>query len=149
MRVCQLVVVSIFSLAVSSLQSLAQGSDLVGTWTTEATILLETQGGEIVEAPREMSIVIEEVDGQLVRGYRTWMAEAANQPGYVEETPLNEAREPFIGSVTSDGKTIRLVETDDEGMMFCERMGPDEIELTYMEAAPHPVVYSAVFQRKK
>ena len=148
MRVCQLVAVSIFSIAASATPSLAQQSDLVGTWTTETTILLETEG-EIVEAPRMMSFVVEEVDGQLVRGYRTWEAEAANQPGYVGDTPLNEAREPFIGSVTSDGKTIHLVETDDEGMMFCQRMGPDEIELTYMEAAPHPVVYSTILHRKK
>jgi len=148
MRGRQLVAGSISWLAVSAVPSLAQQSDLVGTWRTETTVLLETEGDKIVEAPREMSFVIEEVNGQLVRGYRTWMAEAANQPGYVENVPLNEAREPFIGSVTSDGKTIHLVETDDEGMMFCQRMGPDEIELTYMEAAPHPVVYSAILHRK-
>jgi len=149
MRVCQLFVVSIFSLAVSAAPSLAQNSDLVGTWTTKTKVLLETEGGKIVEAPREMSFVIEKVNGQLVRGYRTWMAKIPNQPGYVGETPLKEAREPFIGSVTSDGKSIRLVETEDNGMLFCERMGPDAIELTYMEAAPHPVVYSTILHRKK
>lgn len=63
--------------------------------------------------------------------------------------PLNEVREPFIGSVTSDGKTIRPVETDDENLMSCQRTGPDEIELTYMEAAPHRVVYSTILHRKK
>jgi len=31
--------------------------------------------------------------------------------------------------------------------MFCERMGADEIELTYMESAPHPVAFSAGFRR--
>ena len=148
MSVCQPFAFAIFSLALGVGQVLAQQSDLVGTWTTETTILLETDG-KIVEAPRELTFVIEEVHGQLVRGYRTWEAEAANQPGYVGNVPLNEAREPFIGSVTSDGKTIHLVETEDEGMMICERTGPDEIEFTYMEAAPHPVAYTAIFHRMK
>ena len=133
-------------LSLGGAEALAQQSDLVGTWTTETTVLLESED-KIVEAPREMSFVIEDVHGQFVRGYRTWKAKAEHQPGYVGDTALEEAREPFIGTVTSDGKSLRLVETEDEGMMFCERTGPDQIELTYMEAAPHPVVYTAVLNR--
>ena len=149
MRVRQLFVVSIFSLAVSAAPALAQKSDLIGTWTAKTTVLLETEGNKVVEAPREITFIIETVDGQLIRGYRRWMAKTPNQPGYVGETALHEAREPFIGSITSDGKHFRLVETEDDGMMFCERMGPDEFELTYLEAAPHAVAYTAVFHRKK
>jgi len=95
-------------LAVSATHALAQASDLIGTWTTETTILLKS-GGEIVEAPRKLSVVIEDVDGKFVRGYRTWQAKAPVKPGYVGDIVLSEAREPFIGTVTADGKSIHLV----------------------------------------
>jgi len=146
MRAHKLAAIVIASISLGGPGALAQESSLVGTWTAETKILLESEGA-LIEAPRQLSFVIEDVDGQFVRGYRTWKAQVENQPGYVGNTPLEEAREPFIGTVSADGKSIRLVEVEDEGMMFCERTGPDEIEFTYMETAPHPVVYTAIFHR--
>ena len=131
-------------------QVLAQQSDLLGSWTAEATTLLEAEE-KLTETPRELTfvhtLVIEAVDGQLVSGYRTWERQTDLPPGYIGDVPLNVAREPFIGTVSSDGKTIRLVETEDEGLIFCERIGADRIELTYMEAAPHALIFTAILER--
>jgi hypothetical protein len=147
MRFFGYLVAAIFAIAVPASPSMAQSSDLVGTWTAETTIILESEG-EIVEVPRVLSIVIESVHGTVVQGARTWKAKTGN-PGYVAEQSVLEAFEPFIGAVSSDGKTLRLVEVDDSGLMFATRIGDDQIDLTYMEAAPHAVAYSAIFHRQK
>ncbi|MCP4381638.1 MAG: hypothetical protein GY798_09530 [Hyphomicrobiales bacterium] len=146
MRIVTTLVAAMFAVAVSASTSSAQTSDLVGTWTAEATIILESDD-EIVEVPRVLSIVIESVHGSVVQGARTWKAETEN-PGYVEEESVLEASEPFIGALSADG-TLRLVEVDDHGLMFATRIGDDQIELTYMESAPHAVAYTAIFHRQK
>ena len=145
MRFRHIMSLGALSLTLCATQASAEQSDLVGTWTTETTILLESEG-KLIEAPRRHTFVIEEVDGQLVRGYRTWAGQA-DEPGYVGDVPQNEAREPFIGTLSSDGQTLYLVETEDEGMIFCERIGADRIEMAYMESAPHAIVFTAVLER--
>ncbi|MCP4381628.1 MAG: hypothetical protein GY798_09475 [Hyphomicrobiales bacterium] len=147
MRIFGTLVAVLFAIAVSASASMAQTSDLVGTWTAETTIILESDD-EIVEVPRVLSIVIESVHGSVVQGARTWKAETDN-PGYVEEESVLEASEPFIGALSADGKTLRLVEVDDHGLMFATRIGDDQIELTYLETAPHAVAYTAIFDRQK
>ncbi|WP_372574775.1 hypothetical protein [Ruegeria jejuensis] len=127
----------------------AQAQDsqsFVGTWTGETTILLDT-GKKIIEAPRQQSIIITEADGNLLRGYRTWSALEEDQQGFVGSVPTSDAQEPFIGVIMSNGTTIRMVETEDGGLMFCELISPDQIEMTYMEAAPHAVIYTTVYKK--
>ena len=77
-------------------------------------------------------------------GYRTWAE--VDEPGNVEEDLVLEATEPFIGALSMDGRTLRLVEVDDDGLMFVSRVGDDALEFTDMEAAPHPIVYTAIFR---
>ncbi|MEM7024228.1 MAG: hypothetical protein AAF637_16815 [Pseudomonadota bacterium] len=124
----------------------AQQSEFLGTWSAEIEILLVADG-EVAEVPRVMSIVVEEVDGSHVRGYRQWEA-LTDVPGNVGGESTLIAAEPFIGAIDSDGVTLHLVEIEDSGMMFAELLGPDELEFTYMEAAPHAVVYTAILQRQ-
>lgn len=121
--------------------------DLAGTWVGETVIMLESEG-EIVAAPRIHTIVIEEVDGNLVHGFRTWRSPEDQDPGYVGEIATTDASEPFIGSLSADGDRLHLVEFEDHGMLIGEVLGPDMIEFTYMEAAPHAVVYTAIYHRQ-
>ncbi|MEM7025645.1 MAG: hypothetical protein AAF637_24150 [Pseudomonadota bacterium] len=122
--------------------------DLVGAWVGETIIALQSEG-TIVEAPRIHTIVIEEVKGNLIRGFRTWRSPEDKDPGYVGNQPTTDASEPFIGALSSDGDALRLVEIEDSGILLGEILGPDEIEFTYLEAAPHPVVFSAVYRRQQ
>lgn len=121
--------------------------DLTGTWVGETVIILESQG-QIVAAPRIHTIVIEEVDGNLVQGFRTWRSPEDEDPGYVGDVATTDASEPFIGSLSADGDALHLVEFEDHGMLIGEVLGPDRIEFTYMEAAPHAVVYTAIYHRR-
>jgi hypothetical protein len=102
---------------------------------------------EIVKVPRVMTIVIDKVEGALFYGHRTWKA-LTDDPGNVAGTDVLSATEPFIGAIDTDGVTLRIVETDDRGIMFGEVLGPKELEITYMESYPHAVVYTAVLKRK-
>ena len=145
MRVGQLVSAAVFSAAFGAAPASAQTSDLVGMWTAEITIALVSKG-EIVEVDRDWVFVIEEVDGSLVRGHHAWRAKS-DDPGYVGNDPVLDASEPFLGAVSSDGKTFSLVEIDDHGLLFGELIAPEELEVSYMEAAPHAVAFTAVLRR--
>lgn len=147
MRFDQLVSVVLFSVAVCAAPAVAQTSDLVATWTAEITIALESKE-KIVEVNREWVFVIEEIDGSLVRGYHAWKAES-DDPGYVEDESVLAASEPFLGAVSSDGKTLHLVEVNDHGLLFGELIGPRELEISYMETAPHAVAFTAVVRRER
>jgi len=67
--------------------------------------------------------------------------------GNVAGENVLSAEEPFIGTIDTDGVTLRLVEIDDSGMLFCGCLGPDRLEITYMETYPHAVIYTSVLTR--
>ncbi|MCG8546272.1 MAG: hypothetical protein MJE12_18900 [Alphaproteobacteria bacterium] len=104
-------VFAIFSIALCALQAKAQHPKLVGTWTAKADIMLEL-GAKVVKVPREISIKIDKINGTFFTGSRTWKA-LTDDPGYVTNANVLGATEPFIGTIESDGVTLRLVETDD------------------------------------
>jgi len=128
--------------------AMAQTPDLVGTWTGEVVTLLQSEG-ELVERATAISVVIEKVNGNHIFGYRTWKIIDKPVPGYVGDVPLTSASEKFIGAISSDGDTLRLVEVEDRGIMFGEVLGPDEIEFTYIETAPHPVAFTGIYHREQ
>jgi hypothetical protein len=146
-RFSQLAGLAVLATMVGIAPALAQPPDFVGRWSAEITIILESQG-QIVEVNRDWVFVIERVDGGHVRGYHAWRAKS-DDPGYVEDVSVLAASEPFLGVVSSNGKTLLLVEIGDYGLMFCKRIGPDELEISYMEAAPHAVAFAAIVRRER
>ena len=124
----------------------AQDVQLQGAWSGKASILLELDG-QIVKVPRILSLVIETVDGQLLVGYRKWQA-ITDDPGNVAGVDVLSATEPFIGIIDSDGVTLRLVETDDPGVMIGEVLGVNSLEITYLEPYPHAVAYTVIMTRQ-
>ncbi|MEM7222679.1 MAG: hypothetical protein AAF495_06855 [Pseudomonadota bacterium] len=145
MRVVGLLVVAAITVVLAAGQPRAQAPDIKGTWSGQADILLQLDG-KIVKVPRLLQVVIEEVDGNLFTGRRTWQA-LTDDPGNVAGVDTLAATEPFIGAIDTDGVTLRFVETDDPGVMFGELLGPDRLEITYMEAWPHAVIYTVVMTR--
>ncbi len=145
MPLLNIIVAAVLLFVVHVEQAGAQQPDLLGTWTAKATILMQLESG-VVQAPRQMSLTFEKQDGQLVRGYKDWSG-STDDPGHIGDEKVLAAKEPFIGTISQDGQTLRLVETGDSGHMFCALIGPDELEVTYMEAAPHAVAWTAVMRR--
>jgi len=122
-------------ITLASGQSRAKPPDIVGTWSAETNILLELED-KIVKVPRVMTIVIDKVDGQLFYGRRSWKA-LTDDPGNVAGTDVLSATEPFIGAIDSDGVTLRIVETDDPGIMFLGRSwGPTSLRLPIWNPIP-------------
>ena len=64
---------SVVFLLAAAMPAGAQYADFVERWSGKLTVLLEIDD-EIVQVPQTMSVVIEQVDGNLVRGYRHWQA---------------------------------------------------------------------------
>jgi len=137
---------TIVALALGSATLRAEESSLLGTWSGEIEALLEVDGS-IAKVQRVMTVVIEGIDGSHVRGFRQWQA-LDETPGNVAGDATLSAVEPFIGALDSDGVTLRLVEVEDPGFLFCELLGPDELEVSYMETAPHAVAWTAVLRRQ-
>lgn len=94
----------------------------------------------------EMTLKIETPDGGLIKGNKHWK-KLRGQGGNVAGVDMPEANEPFIGTIESDGQTVRMVEIEDYGLMFGRIIGPDKLEISYMEPHPHAVVWTAIFQR--
>lgn len=138
------------ALTFTSMALLTQGAhaeppDILGTWEAETHTILESEG-EIVDARRGKVLVFEKQDGSLVQGFKAFKA-LDDEVSYVGNEAVLEAREPFIGTFEPDDVTIRLVELADAGPMVGELLSPDELQMSYIEGAPHPAVWSAVFQK--
>lgn len=133
-------------LAAITTQSHADDADFVGTWTGDITTLVELDG-EVVNAPRHYTIVIESAGPGLVRGVKHWTSKDGT-PGDVAGSEVVEADEPLIGAVDADDPVLRLVEVEDSGTLTCELLGADYLEVTYIEPYPHAVVGTAVLHRQ-
>ena len=147
MRIVQFAAAALVLMVISAVQPRAEQPDLLGSWSAQAEILLE-RNDEIVKVPRMLTMVIDRVDGNLFFGRRLWEA-LTDDPGNVAGRDVLEASEPFIGAIDSDGVTLRIVETDDPGIMFGELLGPNRMEITYMESYPHAVIYTVILIRQK
>jgi hypothetical protein len=123
----------------------AQQPDISGTWKAEVQNLRPIDG-KLVQSLLEMTLKIEAQDGGLIRGNKHWK-KLRGQGGNVAGVDLPEANEPFIGTLESDGRTVRMVEINDYGLMFGRVIGPDKLEVSYMEPYPHAVAWTAIFQR--
>ena len=134
------------SIAFLAAPAIAEDNSILGTWSAETEIMLELNG-DVIRAPREISITVESVDGNFVQGTRSWKA-LDQTPGDVAGDRVLTATEPFIGAKDTDGMTYRLVETGDSGFMFVEMLNADTLEFTYMENYPNPVIYTVVLQRQ-
>jgi len=123
----------------------AQQPDISGTWKAEVRNLRPIDG-ELVQSLLEMTVKIEAQDGGLIRGNKHWK-KLHGQGGNVAGVDLPEANEPFIGTLESDGRTVRMVEINDYGLRFGRVIGPDKLEISYMEPYPHAVAWTAIFHR--
>ncbi len=146
MQIVRAVATAAFAWSLSLGQVQAEEPDILGTWSAETEILLVVED-QVVRVPRAVTVVFEEVDGQLLIGYRGWQA-LSDAPGNVAGAEVLGAKEPFIGVIDSDGVTLRFVETDDRGHMIGELLGPNALEFTYLETWPHAVAYTVVLERK-
>ena len=131
----------------SVVTSAAEPPDLIGVWQGEATVLLQHKGETEMTTQRQF-LEITQQDGVLIRGIHKWKAGDATIKGHVSGQHVTEAHEPFLGVIGQSGKTLRMVETEDPGMLFGILNGTDEMEVEYFESGTNAVVWNAILRRK-
>ena len=128
-------------------EAAAEPPNLIGSWQGEATVLLQL-GGETEMTTQHQTLEITQQDGVLIRGIHSWRASDVAIKGHVSGQHVVEAHEPFLGAIGQSGKTLRMVETNDPGILFGILNDTDEMEVEYFESGHHAVVWNAILRRK-
>lgn len=138
-------ITTIIALVLFNVGASAQESDILGAWKAQITVL-RSSNGTVEWSRAEITLMFEKQKGQLLQGKKHWR-DLEHKTGNVAGKEVPEAEELFIGEIESDGRTVRIVETHDKGMMFCRMLGQDKLEVSYIEPHPYATVWTAIFHR--
>lgn len=122
--------------------------DLRGTWEGDYEIVF-LNGSK--KAHDLMSIQYQ--DGPRLRGWHRWRHEEPNKPvaihvmGPLAGETMAENRDPFVGIVGFDNRTVDLAEEGDTGVMRGELVSPDLLRLTYVQGGVQARVYRIELRR--
>jgi len=128
--------------AAAAAEEEAQGiPNLVGKWTAEYKVF-SPRG--FIESTNVLTVT--EQDGPYIRGNHVWTVrkgpkDLITQRGKV----VGSEKEPIIGVIDFDGKTVRIVERGDTGRFDGRVAGPNKMELIHTEGGAEAFVYRAVF----
>jgi hypothetical protein len=145
-RVLASMVVSVFLVsAVAVAEEAGQViPNLVGKWTAEYKVF-SPRG--FVESSNVLTVT--EQDGPYIRGNHVWTV--SNGPkGLITQhgKAISSEKEPIVGVIDFDGKTVRIVEQGDTGRFDGRIVGPDKMELVHTEGGAEAFVYRAVFTKQ-
>ena len=145
-RILVSIVVAVFLVsAVAAAEEAGQViPNLVGKWTADYKVF-SPRG--FVESSNVLTVT--EQDGPYIRGNHVWTVrkgpkDLIPQHGKV----VTSEKEPLIGVIDFDGKTVRIVEKGDTGRFDGRVVGPDKMELVHTEGGAEALVYRAVFTKQ-
>jgi len=140
--------VMLFILVVPS--SLKAGSQLkfvnmVGNWVdNEYKVYLHT-GHKI----GRIEFHIKEQDGPHFRGFHVWEHIDKGKPLTTKNGKfITGDKEPFVGIIGFDGKSITIAEQDDTGVLHGELVGENTMLLIYEEPGSNAMVFRLELKRK-
>ena len=139
-------VTTIMALILFAASASAEQASVLGTWKSDRVSVLRTSDGKVVPSASEVTLVFEAQNEQLIQGYKHWR-DLNNQTGNVAGKEVRQAKEPFIGSVSANGRIVRMVETEDHGLMWARMVSEDKLQVTYIEPYPHATTWTAEFRR--
>ena len=117
---------------------------LVGKWTAEYKILSPRGSYESSNV-----LTITEQDGAYIRGNHVWTVRPGSKDLVTQHGKVvTSEKEPIIGVIDFDGKTVRIVEQGDTGRFEGRVVGPDKMELVHTEGGAEAFVYRAVFTKQ-
>jgi len=120
-------------------------SSLLGTWTTEYTV--QSRQGE---SAAEAKITITEQKGPLFRGTYEWEYDSKSEViGDHSSGVGKKGKEPFLGVIGWDNKSINIADIGDKGFWFGELTGADTMRVVYVESQDHATVLRAQFVRER
>ncbi|MDD7909924.1 MULTISPECIES: hypothetical protein [Pseudovibrio] len=113
---------------------------LTGFWTAVKLEALYWHRDQTNEETAHFSLEIEEQNGALLEGMVHWDNDATKGPGHDGSSETRKARQPFIGVLGYDGRSLTLVQHPDSGRLEGRFLNADSLELVYSEAGRHAVV---------
>jgi hypothetical protein len=118
--------------------------NLVGEWIAKYKVF-SPRG--FVESSNVLTVT--EQEGPYIRGTHLWRVrkgpkDLISQHGKV----VSSEKEPIVGVIDFDGKTVRLVEQGDTGRFDGRVVGPNKMELVHTEGGAEAFVYRAVFTKQ-
>lgn len=118
--------------------------NLVGKWTAEYKVF-SPRG--FVESTNVLTVT--EQDGPYIRGNHVWTVRKGPK-GLITQhgKAITSEKEPIIGVIDFDGKTVRIVEQGDTGRFDGRVVGQNKMELVHTEGGAEPLVYRAVFTKQ-
>lgn len=118
--------------------------NLVGKWTAEYKVF-SPRG--FVESSNVLTVT--EQDGPYIRGNHVWTIRKGPKGLITQhEKAITSEKEPIIGVIDFDGKTVRIVEQGDTGRFDGRIAGSNTMELVHTEGGAEAFVYRAVFIRQ-
>lgn len=139
-----MVVVFLGSAAAAAAEAEQAIPNLVGKWTAEYKVY-SPRG--FVESSNVLTVT--EQDGPYIRGNHVWTVRKGPK-GLITQhgKAVSSEKEPIIGVIDFDGKTVRIVEHGDTGRFDGRVVGPNKMELVHTEGGAEPFVYRAVFTKQ-
>jgi hypothetical protein len=118
--------------------------NLVGKWTAEYKVF-SPRG--FVESSNVLTVT--EQDGPYIRGNHVWTVRKGPKDLITQHgKAVTSEKEPIIGVIDFDGKTVRIVEQGDTGRFDGRVVGPNKMELVHTEGGAEALVYRAVFTKQ-
>ena len=118
--------------------------NLVGKWTAEYKVFSPRGSYESSNV-----LTITEQDGPYLRGNHGWTVKKGSKNVVPQHGKVvTGEKEPIIGVLDFDGKTVRIVEQGDTGRFEGRVVGPNKMELVHTEGGAEAFVYRAVFTKQ-
>lgn len=97
-----------------------------------------------------VEIEITEQTGAGFRGFNSWQHHRDKQPPLAVQKgkPATSDKEPIMGVVGFDGKTLYIVEQGDDGRLDAALVGPDTMRVIYTESGDNALVYRTELTRQ-
>lgn len=142
--VSMLVAVFLVSVAAAAEESGQVIPNLVGKWTAEYKVF-SPRG--FIESSNVLTVT--EQDGPYIRGNHVWTVRKGPKDLITQHKKVvTSEKEPLIGVIDFDGKTLRIVERGDTGRFDGRVVGPNKMELVHTEGGAEAFVYRAVFTKQ-
>jgi hypothetical protein len=116
--------------------------DLLGTWVGPYSVI---RSNGFADGLLQLKVV--EQRGPLLKVEKSWKVAPGGAPGDVGGELFTEAAEPMVGVIGFDGREVQFAEQGDEGTYSGRLIGPDTLELIYIESDQQATAYRVRLQR--
>lgn len=123
---------------------------LIGTWRGDYRALIYHDGATRVgEVSMKLTIVAQ--DGEFLVGSHEWQLGASHQgKPDIGGTASRGGAEDLVGLVSFDGKTVRLLETEDNGTLELTMVDANTLHAEYFEQGhDEATVFRVVLRRQR